>query len=188
MPHTSWVPVSIVALLALTTFWLGKVASTQPLQGSGGFTHDPDYVVENFAALTFDAQGRPDSRLSAKKMVHYMDDDSTELEAPRFERQDGKSAPISVHSGRGLITAEHEDVYFLGDVRVTRAATQGQAAIELTTEYIRLVPDHEILRTEKPVIMRQGKSVVEASGLFIDGEKRVFELAGRVKAIYEKRQ
>jgi lipopolysaccharide export system protein LptC len=187
MPHTSWVPVIIVALLALTTFWLGKVASTQPLLGSGGFSHDPDYVIENFAALTFDAQGQPHSRLSAKKMVHYMDDDSTELEAPRFERSDGESAPISVQSKRGLVTADREDVYFLGDVRVTRAATEGQAAIELTTEYIRLIPDHEILRTEKPVLMRQGNSVVEATGLFVDGEKRIFQLAGRVKAIYDKR-
>lgn len=177
----------IVAALTLTTFWLGKVASTQPLLGSGGFTHDPDYVIENFSALTFDAQGRPHARLSAKKMVHYMDDDSTELESPHFERQDSETAPISVHSQRGLITAGSEDVYFLGDVRLRRPATDGQAAMELTTDYIRIIPDDDILRTDKPVTVRQGASVIEAAGLFVDGEKRIFQLAGRVKAVYEKR-
>ncbi len=187
MSQTTWVPVTIVALLVLTTFWLGKVASTQPLLGSSGFTHDPDYVVENFAALTFDAQGRPHSRLSANRMVHYMADDSTELELPRFERHDGETAPISVHSKRGLITADSRDVYFLGDVRLTRAAMSGQEALELTTEYIRIVPDDDILRTDKPIILRQGASIIEAAGLLIDGEKRIFQLAGRVKAVYEKR-
>ncbi len=187
MQQISWVPLMVVALLASLSFWLGKVADSQAPVGSGGFTHDPDYVVENFAAMTFDAEGQPKYRLSARKMVHYMDDDSTELEHPRFERADGSAPPVKVQSERGLISAEGQDVYFIGSVRVQRPAGQGQAETDMRADYIRVMPDADIMRTDKPVVLRQGTSVIEAAGLKIDGDARVLQLKGRVRATYDKR-
>jgi lipopolysaccharide export system protein LptC len=187
MRQISWVPLIVVALLALLSFWLGKVAGSQAPGGSGGFTHDPDYIVENFAAMTFNEQGLPRYRLSARRMVHYMDDDTTELDQPRFSREADAAAPVGVRADRGLISTNGEDVYFIGDVRVSRPAAKGQAATELTADYIRVIPDADIVRTDKAVVMRQGKSVVEASGMLLDGNKRVMQLSGRVKATYEKR-
>lgn len=187
MFHASWGPLTIVVLLAALTFWLGKVASTQLPGTATGFAHDPDYVVENFVATTFDVQGVPRYRLSARKMIHYMDDDSTALEEPRFKRQDGVAAPISVQSNKGLITAEGENVYFIGNVLLERPPFAGSQAMALTTDYLRVIPDADILRTDKSIILRQGASVVTATGLFVDGKKRMLQLPGRVKAIYEKR-
>jgi lipopolysaccharide export system protein LptC len=188
MQQTSWVPLTVVGLLAAMTFWLGKVADTQLPGNHGGFSHDPDYVVENFAALAFNEQGGVRYRLLAKKMVHYMDDDSSELLEPRFERENGDAARLSVSSKRGLVTAEGENVYFLGDVRVNREATPGRAAMELATEYVRLMPDDDILRTDKAITLRQGSTVIEAAGLFVDNQQRYVQLAGRVKAVYEKKR
>jgi lipopolysaccharide export system protein LptC len=187
MPQTSWVPLAIVALLAGMTFWLDQVANTRLPDNPAGFSHDTDYVVENFSATAFDERGHPRYRLSARKMAHYMDDDSTELEMPKFERHDGDTAPIHVSSRRGLITASGEDVYFLGDTRLERPARPGQPAMEMDADYIRVIPDADILRTDKPITVRQGTSIIQASGLFIDGDKRVMRLSGRVKATYENR-
>jgi lipopolysaccharide export system protein LptC len=187
MQQTSWVPLAIVALLAGMTFWLDRVANTRLPSNPAGFSHDTDYVVENFSATTFDEQGHPHYRLSANKMAHYMDDDSTELEMPNFERHAVDSAPIHVSSRRGLITASGEDVYFLGDTRIERPARPGQPALVIEADYIRVIPDADILRTDKPITVRQGASIIQATGLFIDGEKHIMQLAGRVKATYEKR-
>jgi len=33
--------------------------------------HDPDYIVDNFRSLSYDARGAIESALSARKMVHY---------------------------------------------------------------------------------------------------------------------
>jgi lipopolysaccharide export system protein LptC len=187
MFHASWGPLTVVVLLAALTFWLGRVASTQLPGTVDGFAHDPDYIVENFVATTYDIQGTPRHWLSAKRMTHFMDDDSTALEELRFKRQDGVAAPISVQSNKGLVTAEGEEVYFIGDVHVARPSLAGVQAMELTTDYLKVIPDADILRTDKPVTLRQGASVVAATGLVADGNKRLLQLTGRVKATYEKR-
>lgn len=188
MQQISWIPIVVVAMLSALSFWLGKVAGSLPPGAGAKVGHDPDYIVENFAATAFNEHGQPRYRLSARKMIHYMDDDSTELQEPRFERQDGKAVPVSVSARRGLISSEGEDVYFIGDVRAHRPATANQAATELSSEYIRVMPDADILRTDKPVVLRQGASLIEASGVEIDNGKRLVALQGRVRAVYEKRK
>jgi len=188
VPRISLIPLAVVTLLALLTLWLGKVAGSQAPLGSGGFSHDPDYVVENFAAMAFDTAGNPNYHLSALRMVHYMDDDSTELDRPRFERTPRDALPVRVSSQRGLVSPDGESVYFIGEVRVSRPAAPEQAAMEMAADYLRVIPDADILRTDKPVTLRQGASVIEASGLVIDGEKRYMQLNGRVKALYEHRK
>lgn len=187
MHQASWVPLTVVGALAAMTFWLGRVADSQIPGGDAGFRHDPDYIVENFSALTFDEQGGVRYRLMAGKMVHYMDDDSTELIQPRFEREAGAAPKVSVSARRGLLTAEGADVYFLGDVLVRRLGAADAAPAEMRAEYLRLLPDDDIARTDKPVLLRQGASTIEATGMFVDNEKRYVQLAGRVKAVYEKR-
>src|SRR5256885_15521476 len=46
--------------------------------------HDPDYTVSNFLTTTYSRDGVAEAVMSATRMVHYPDDDSTELLAPRM--------------------------------------------------------------------------------------------------------
>ena len=186
MQQTSWWPLAVVALLAAVTFWLGQVAGVTLPADNARFRHDPDYVVENFAATSYDEEGQPQYRLSARKMVHYMDDDSTELDEPKLERKDVDMPTMRVRADRGLISSDGENVYFLGGVVVSRDRSAKDPVLEMKTDYIRIVPEADIMRTDKPIVMRQGSSTIEAAGMFADAEKRYFELAGRVKAIYEQ--
>lgn len=188
MPHASWVPLTVVGVLAAMTFWLGHVAESQIPGSDTSFRHDPDYIVENFNALSFDEHGGVRYRLMAARMVHYMDDDTTELIQPRFEREAGAAPKVGVSARRGLLTAEGEDVYFLGDVRVRRQGSADSAPAEMLAEYLRVMPEADIARTDKAVLLRQGTSTIEAAGMFVDNERRYVQLAGRVKAVYEKKQ
>jgi lipopolysaccharide export system protein LptC len=188
MHQASWVPLTVVGVLAAMTFWLGRVAESQAPGSDAGFRHDPDYIVENFSAQTFDEHGGARYRLMAGKMVHYMDDDTTELEQPRFEREASAAPKVNVSAKRGLITADGEDVYFLGDVRVRRLGTADGPPAEMFAEYLRVMPDADIARTDKAVVMRQGGSTIEATGMFVDNERRYVQFAGRVKAVYEKKR
>jgi len=184
--HVQWLPLGIAALLALLSTWLNHLAELPLVEDNSGFAHDPDYVVEDFNAQAYDLAGRPKHRLQARRMTHYMDDDSIELEAPSFLLTTPGRAPVEVHGRRGLVFADVGSVHFLGDVRVTQAATVDQAAFTLDTEHLRVVPDAGILSSDKPVILRQGNSVINAGSLFIDDHNKLLTLIGGVRGHYEK--
>jgi lipopolysaccharide export system protein LptC len=151
-----------------------------------GFDHDPDYIVEQFKVWTFDIEGKPRHHLTAERMIHYMDDDTSELAKPTFRLTSAKRAPIEVSADRGLIFGDRDSVHFLGDARATRGATPAQSAFTLSGEHLRVVPDAGILNSDKPVTLRQGKSVIRAGGLYVDERKQRLELTGGVRGLYEK--
>jgi lipopolysaccharide export system protein LptC len=184
--HVHWLPLAFAAMLALISGWLNQVAERPLVQDDAGFTHDPDYIVENFNAQTFDLEGRPYQFLSARRMIHYMDDDTSELDQPQFRLTRADRAPIEVSARRGLIFGERDSIHFLDDVRATRSAKPGQAAFVLTGEHLRVVPDAGIMSSDKPVTLRQGESVIHAGGLYSDDHSKRLELTGGVRGLYEK--
>ncbi|MGH8721571.1 MAG: LPS export ABC transporter periplasmic protein LptC, partial [Burkholderiales bacterium] len=69
-------PLVLMLALALLSFWLERAARQEPAP-SVLERHDPDYSVEQFTITDFSRAGAPESTLSAAKMVHYPDDDTT---------------------------------------------------------------------------------------------------------------
>lgn len=184
--HVHWLPLVLAAMLALMSAWLNQLAKAPTLTDDTGFAHDPDYIVEEFKVRTFDLAGRPRHLLTAQRMVHYMDDDTSELDRPLFHLTTAKRAPIEVSARRGLIFGDRDSIHFLGDVRAIRGATPAQSAFILTGEHLRVVPDAGILNSDKPVTLRQGKSAIHAGGLYADERNQRLELTGGVRGIYEK--
>jgi len=185
--HPYWLPLVIAGLLAAVSFWLGRLAQVPVSMDMGGFGHDPDYIVEAFQATAFDIAGKPRYRLSAEKMTHYMDDDTTVLEQPRFLREISGQPTWRAASSRGLVSSNGENVHLLDDVRIERDDGGQSPPLVLTTDYLWVIPEADILRTDKPVTLRQGASQVVAGGMEVDGKQRTLEFAGRVKGIYESR-
>ena len=181
-----WFPLVIAGGLVILTAWLGQLAQAPQARGDGAFGHDPDYFVEDFNATAFDVAGAPRYRLNAVRMTHYLDDDTAELVAPRFVREGGAGmARVVVRSLRGLVSPDGEDVYFLGDVRMLQERPNGGTPLELTTEYLRVIPDIDLIRTNKPVLLKDGRGELRGGAMVADGKRRTLELTGRVKGVYE---
>lgn len=181
----SLLPLAVVAALAALTFWLNQV-SVEPLpQDDSAFRHDPDLIVENFVATAFDRHGYPRYALAAVKMTHYMDDDTTVLEAPRFEQHSPMVPIVRATAKRGFVSSQGDHVHLLDQVRLTREPTPGVPELVMTTEYLHITPEAELMRTDKPVEVHQGASWVTADSLYADGKARTLELKGQVRGMYE---
>ena len=184
--HVHWLPLGFAALLALLSAWLNQVAESTVVQDNAGFSHDPDYIVEDFRVQVYDLSGRPRHRLGARRMTHYMDDDSSELERPQFLATANGESPMSITARRGVILGDRESVHFLGDVRAVRGAVHGRDAFVLTGEHLRVVADANILSSDIPVTLSQGRSVIHAGGLYVDEHNQRLEFTGGVRGLYEK--
>jgi lipopolysaccharide export system protein LptC len=180
-----WLPLVIVGALVLLTTWLGQLSEQHPVQAGAAPGHNPDYFVDDLHATAYDVAGTPRYHLTASKMLHYMDNDTSTLESPVFLR-DGPGVPrMTARSSHGLVSANGETVTLLDEVQVTQDSETGAPPMELTTEYLKVMPNADRLSTDKPVILQQGSSVLTGNSMAADGKARTLQLSGRVKGIYE---
>jgi lipopolysaccharide export system protein LptC len=180
---TSLVPLVCVAALAGFTWWLlqavqphEKEAAPRPL------THSPDYFADNFSVSELDQSGATQYRLTATHMVHYEDDENSDLTNPAVRAfQPGK--PIVTATGeRGTVNADASIVNLYDNARILRAAGGTDPEMQADSEHFKVLVNDDVILTEKPVKLRRGQSVMTAtSGMNYNNVTRVIQLFGNVR-------
>ncbi len=170
-------PLAMLLLLAALTFWLNRV-----IQGDnprGPQRHDPDYWVERFEVRRFNMDGKLQHTLVADKLLHYPDDDTTVVAAPRITYH--QLPPTEVSARMAYVGQDGKEINLVDAVRVTRRpSTAGSAPTVLETRTLTVFPDEERGRTRDPVVITQGRSVMHGTGLDIDNRTGITVLHGRV--------
>ena len=173
----SLVPLAMLVLLAALTFWLSRVIEGDKPRGPQ--RHDPDYWVENFVVRRFDLDGKLQHTLVAKKLLHYPDDDTTIVTAPQLTYHQG--APADISARMAYVGADGKEIDLVDDVRVIRQGATGDVPPSvLETRALKVFPDAEKGRTNAPVVITQGRSILRGSGLEFDNKTGVTVLRGRV--------
>jgi lipopolysaccharide export system protein LptC len=180
-------PIVLLAILALLTFWIDYAVQAPEARLDGSSRHDPDYILNNFTTTRTDENGELRYRLTAAEMRHYPDDDTTELEKPQFERYEADKPFTSIEGNKGFVSADAETVEFIDDVKVVRQAFKGKGEMVVLTDRLQVMPNEEIAKTDRPVVITQEpKTVIHATGMIYDKKNQTVQLLSRVKAHYEK--
>ena len=167
----AWVPALLRAALATLTWWLDQ--KVQPLgPARDGATSDPDFTVDNFEATRMTEDGRQRYAVIAKTMVHYPGDNSTVLDHPQLIHFDPERAPVSIRANQGVLSSNGEDAYFTGDVRVKGEAYGDNPEMTLFTSFLHVIPDKDLVKTDREVTMNSGNSTVKAVGLEFNNKTR----------------
>lgn len=171
----------VLATAAAWTGWL-TLRQVQPVfeeRPRAALKHEPDYIIEQFSMVRVSKTGQTVTQMAAPKLTHYPDDDSADVVAPRViaRAQDG-SATTEVASSAGKILRGGEEVQLSGSVVLTRTAAAPAPVMLLTTEYLQVFPDTEIMQTNVLAKGSRGASRFEAPGFVMDNGQRVTELQG----------
>jgi len=183
---TAWFPVVLLAAVAAMTVWLDQQVQPPERARDGKARHDPDYVVENLAATRFGPDGLPRYSLSARHMVHYPDDDTTHLEAPRLVNFSGANPTVTVTSKTAMVSSNGDEVFLKDDVRLVRAAYADKSELTMQTSYLHVIPDADIAKTDQPVRVSDANMLITAVGLEFNNQTRVLKLLSNVRGRYEK--
>lgn len=181
---TAWFPLLLLAILAALTLWLDRAVQMPAASRNGAARHDPDYIAVNLSAMRMAADGGIKNTLFAEKMIHYPDDDSTFLQAPKLVSYSSGKSPITITSRQALMSTDGKTVDFQDDVRVSRAAFTDKSELVMRTSYLHVIPDDKIAETDRPVTISDANTLVNAVGLELDGETRILKLKSRVKGTY----
>lgn len=176
-------PVALMVLLAGMTYWLERVVQGFAASPNSLLRHEPDYIVDKLLATRMDTNGRIKNTLHAVKLVHFLDDDTTELEAPRFMSY-AKNAPLTITAKSGLVSSNGENLYFKGDVRAVRSPFGGTSELVVMTEYLHILPDDNIAKTDLAVTITDAGMTIDAVGMEMNHETRVLKLNAQVKGAY----
>ena len=180
-----WSTLLPLLLLLAATYWLNQQVQPLPLKPDRNKPHDPDFIISNFSATTLNQEGVPRFLMSAQKMVHYIDDDSTHLEEPQLTSFFPGRPDVHTSARRGEVSSKGDEVFLYDDVRLMRAASATQSEMTLTTTYLHVVPDPELADTDRPVTMTDAYNLVHAVGLQLDNKARVIKLLAQVTSRHE---
>ena len=108
------------------TYWLNQQVQPEPSKPFSSVRHDPDSIVENFSAIRLNEQGTPHFIMSATRMLHYPDDDSTVIEMPRITLLAEDRPPLLASAKTGAIAGKGDELFLEGDVEVPREAAVRQ--------------------------------------------------------------
>jgi len=180
-------PLALLMLLALLTFWINRSVQPPAPRLDGSSRHDPDYIMSNFVTTQTDINGDLRYKLAAVEMRHFPDNDTTELQRPRYTQFAIGKPYTEVQGLRGFVSTDGEEIKLLDNVKVTRQAYAGKGEMTVETDYLNIRPNDELVTTDRPVVIRQApKTVIYATGMIYEKKQHTVTLLHKVRAHYER--
>jgi len=185
---TAWFPIVLLAAVAAVTVWLDRQIQPPEAASNGRARHDPDYIVDNFTITRIGPDGAVRYKLNARRMLHYPDDDTTSLEAPKLVNFRGADVTVTATAKTATLSSNGENAYLNDDVRLVRAAYAEHSELTVATTWLHVIPDDGIAKTDKPVRIHDANTLITSDGLEFDNETHILKLLSNVRGRYEKKR
>jgi len=185
LSSTRLFPLLLMLSLAGLTFWLERTVREEEGVHPSLRRHDPDYIVDNLRHTRYNAAGAVESTLVAAKMLHYPDDDSTDLVEPRLVQTRPNEPRMTVTADRGAVSEDGEEVFLYDNVLLVRDGTSERPEARMRTEFLHLVRDQSVVSTDREVVITEDARVLSGRGMEYHNESQELFLRERVRGRYE---
>ena len=184
-----YLPVMLMGLLALGTYWLVRITPTtsapEPEQQE---RQEPDYFMRTFSVKTFNEKGQLQSEVNGIEGRHFPDTDTLEIDQVRMRsfNQDGKV--VVATADRALSNSDGSEVQLFGNAIVVREASTDASGrvdprLEFRSEFLHAYVNTERVKTNQPVVMTRGNDRFTGDAMDFDNLSRVMNLQGRVRGV-----
>ncbi|TNF36392.1 MAG: LPS export ABC transporter periplasmic protein LptC [Gammaproteobacteria bacterium] len=171
----------VVFALALISIWFQDLFKEPTSIIEERDEHFPDYFMENFSVTQMNDQGQTAYVLQARRMQHFADDDSSEIEAPNIQLFDDKGN-WTIVAQRALIHSNQSVIHLYDQVQLTRNDTTDPLSIE--TDYLRIDTDTRIADTDRPAHVKTRELELDSLGIMFDNRQGILKLKSRVRGRY----
>lgn len=181
-PHMSF-PLILFIVLALLTFWLDRI--TRPLEQTrdDDLYRNPDYIVEDLSGIRMDHERTIQRKFSAKKLYHYLSEDVTQMRQINFINAEPEKSLIRLQADRAEIKGNGNNIYLMGNVTALRGADDEKGKVTLLTDFLHLIPEENLVKTDRPVTISRLNTTINAVGLELDNHVGMIQLLTQVRAV-----
>ena len=174
---------ALLGVVAAIGWWLQQrlqEVTAPPAPATG-----PDLVMEDFRITGTDRAGDISYRLEGPRMVHYVEDDRTVIEAPRGQVLASDGAVWLIRGEKATVGPGGREAWFTGQVDIERPARSGHPPLRIRTRDLRLQLDRRLARTDAPARIELGRvDWIEGVGMRADFGHRRLDLLSRVRGEY----
>ncbi|MBV8667249.1 MAG: LPS export ABC transporter periplasmic protein LptC [Burkholderiaceae bacterium] len=176
------------AAMALGSFWLRDVMLRGADHGNDRTQRlDPDYYVENFNFVRASKVGQARYAISGTKLTHFPGDDSYQIDMPVIRSLSVDRPSMVARALRAVANSDASKVEMEDDVRIDRPESKLAPAFHLKSQYVQLLPDDEVMQTDRAVDIVQGNAEISGAGMYANNATLVFSLAHNVHTVIQPR-
>ena len=192
---SAYLPLVLMALLALATWWLVQ-NTPRPIEpgAPGAPRHEPDYTMQGFTMQRYAADGSLRVQVQGAQMRHYPDTDTMEIDGVTI-RALGRGGRVTVATAlRALANGDATEVQLVGQARVVHQpepgarGTTNNGPLEFESEFLHAFLASERLRSHLPVRVHQGTSDLRVATLDYDNLSQTARLGGPMRARFDPPQ
>jgi len=186
-----YLPVILMALLALGTYWLVRNAPTfSAPEPAKPLRHEPDYFMRDFLVKNFDVTGRLKSEVQGIEARHFPDDDTMEIDKARIRSVNEKGQLVNSTADRALANSDASEVQMFGNAVVVREAMidkSGQILprMEMRSDFLHAYTNVERVKTNKRVVLQRDDDQFSGDRMDYDNLDRFLQLDGRVRGLIQ---
>lgn len=188
LSSTRLFPLLLMLSLAALTFWLERTVREEEGAHPSLRRHDPDYIIDNLKHTRFNAQGAVETTLAAVKMLHYPDDDTTDLIAPHLVQTKTNRPRMTVTAERGALSQDGEEVFLYDNVLLVRDASTERSETRMRTSFLHLARGGTVAITDRDVEITEDARVLSGRGMEYYTESEELFLRERVRGRYEAKK
>jgi len=185
---TRMFPLLLMLALAGLTFWLERTVREEEGVHPSLRRHDPDYVVDNLTHTRFNVQGVVESTLTAAKMLHYPDDDSTDLLAPHVVQTKPNEPRVTLTADRGALSQDGEEVFLYDNVLIVREGGPDRSETRMRTSFMHVVQAQSVFRTDRDIVITEDDRVISGRGMEYHNDSKEMFLRERVRGRFEPKK
>jgi len=172
---------------AFGSFWLVQVMQGE--ENAPGFNvgNEPDYIIDNFSWVRMSENGKPRYVISGERLTHRPADNTALVDKPVVQSLTAEHPPMTMTSDRALVSQNQNQIDLTGNVDIQRPGNAKSQPLRLQTQALTVLPDEDIVKTDKPIEMKLGASSVSGVGMVANNATQQVHLGGRGQIIYPPR-
>ncbi len=183
--HISF-PLIIFVSLILLTVWLDRITRPPEQAKHGSLYRNPDYIVEDLSGVRVEYEQAIHRKFTAHKLFHYLDENVTQMEHVSFVSTQPEKPLIRLQADRAEVRNKGENIYLIRNVTAIRGLDDERGKITLMTNFLHLIPEQSLVKTDQLVTISRMNTTIKAIGLELDNETGIIQLLTQVKAVNSK--
>lgn len=176
----------LILILAAGSYYLAVITADSygPAQPRK-ITHEPDYFVDGLGLTKVNERGEPAFLLSAQRMTHFPDDESSEFVQPRMLSLNPSRPQVRVRAETARTDKHADETELRGNVVLVRAGSASEPELSVRTQGLVISTKTEIARTTLPVEILRGTATLTGVGMEFDNAARHLRLDSRVRGSWQ---
>ena len=172
---------------AFGSFWLVQVMQGEDNTPGTNAGNEPDYIIDNFSWVRMSENGKPRYVISGERLTHHPVDNTALVDKPVVQSLTVEHPPMTMTAEHALVSQNQNQIDLTGNVDIKRPAGAKSEPLRIRTEALTVLPDEDIVKTDKAIEMQLGASSVAGIGMLANNATQQVHLGGRGQIIHPPR-